>query len=98
MLSGFGQNTLGGLMIDTRELVNTRITGWSTESLNVTAWLKDDSLNWQQSLLTENLEFLNTEDSHLLLTEQDYRLTWLRDDSFNWNSKVTWSEENLLTI
>ncbi|MEM7818891.1 MAG: hypothetical protein QW403_01980 [Candidatus Aenigmatarchaeota archaeon] len=85
-------------MIDISELVNARITGWTTESLNVTAWIRDDNLNWVNSLLTENLEFLNTEDSNLLLTEENSKLTWIRDDSLNWNSQVTWSQENFLTI
>lgn len=89
MLSGLGQNTLGGLMIDTRELVNTRITGWNTESLNISSWLKDDSLNWMNSLLTEGLEFLNTENNNVLLTEQDFQLNWSQENL----STTSWTRE-----
>lgn len=55
MLSGLGQNTLGGLIIDTRELVNIRTINWNTENLATSNWQGTTELNMSSVWTQENL-------------------------------------------
>lgn len=55
MIISFGQNTLGGLMIDISELVNARITGWTTENLVTSNWQETTELNILSIWSEENL-------------------------------------------
>ncbi|GIW67877.1 MAG: hypothetical protein KatS3mg096_745 [Candidatus Parcubacteria bacterium] len=90
MLTGFSTQPIAGSFVDTRGQKYPTKTIWTRENQITSTWIAE-SLNWWDSILTENSDFLLTENNEILITEQKTFLTWAKETI----GSTTWTKENI---
>jgi hypothetical protein len=90
MITGFSTQTIGGSFVDTQGQRYQVKTTWVEEAGISSIWI-EESLNWWDSILLEDSNFLLTESQDYLTTEQVTNLNWSKETM----GSTTWIKENI---